>query len=162
MRSLGARLADDSSGSQVARYLLVGAWNTFFGYLVFVVVWQVAGSSIGYGGTLVVTIVISVLQSYATQRWLVWRSQNAVRRELPRFLMVYVASYALNFVLLWVLVDHLGVPVLAAQALATALVVVTSFVLLRSFAFQAHRPRAGAVPTEPAVDAARPDEVSAS
>lgn len=139
-RGLAARLTDDSSGSQVVRYLLVGVWNTIFGYLVFVVVWQLAGARIGYGGTLVVTIVVSVLQSYATQRWLVWRSQNAVRRELPRFLAVYAASYALNFVLLWLLVDHAGVPVLVAQAVATAAVVVTSFLLLRSFTFRQHAP----------------------
>ncbi len=139
-RTLSARLTDDSSGSQVVRYLLVGVWNTIFGYLVFVVVWQLAGARLGYGGTLVVTIVISVLQSYATQRWLVWRSQNAVRRELPRFLAVYAASYALNFVLLWLLVDHVGIQVLVAQAVATAAVVATSFVLLRSFTFRQQPP----------------------
>jgi putative flippase GtrA len=129
------RLVGQSPSAQVVRYILVGAWNTLFGFLCFVVIWYVWGESLGYAWTLAITIVISVIQSYFTQRLLVWRSDDAVHRELPRFVLVYAVTYVGNLALLWILVDHVGLPVVLSQALATAVVVVCSFFLLRGFAF---------------------------
>lgn len=127
------RRAVDSVG---VRYLVIGAWNTLFSYLLFWLCYHLLGDWIGYGGALTVSTGLSIVQSYATQRILVWRSGGAIPGEFTRFLLTNAGMYLLNLAVLALLVELLGMPVLPAQLIATVVVVVAGFLLLRSFTFR--------------------------
>src|SRR5947207_10307926 len=81
-------------------YLVVGAWNTFFGYAVWALMQYVLGDYLNYLVILLLSWPIAVLNAYIGYRYIVFRSRGSVLRELPRFSLVYVAAVLVNLALL--------------------------------------------------------------
>ena len=127
---------------QGVRYLLVGIWNTIFGYSVFVVLELTVGHRIPYILLLAVSQVIGTLNAFFWYRWLVFRVSGHVWRDLARFSLVYAGAFAVNLVALPFLVEVFGMNVLVAQALVVGGTIVASFLLHRNFSFR--RPGPGA------------------
>ena len=112
-----------------ARYLVVGAWNTAFGLVLFTILYLALGSRLGYIGVLALAQAVAVIQSHATQRFFVWKSHGPYWPELLRFSLVYATTFTANLLLLAAAVDGLGFPVLPSQwTIGGALIVVTYFV----------------------------------
>lgn len=121
---------------QGIRYLLVGIWNTIFGYGLFVVLEVTAGHVVPYMVILVIAQVVSTFVAYVLYRYLVFRVRGRFWFDLLRFSLVYAAAFAVNLVLLPVLVSGLGWNVLVSQALIVGGTVVASFVAHRNFSFR--------------------------
>jgi putative flippase GtrA len=139
-RRLGALLATTQT-----RYLVVGAWNTFFGVALFATLLWLFGDHVGYWLILLVCQVIATVQSHWAQRTFVWRSRGAFLPELLRFSLVYIASYFVNLGLLALCVEVLGWPVFGSQLAITVLMVALTYTVNRLWTFR----HAGA-PTPPA------------
>jgi putative flippase GtrA len=118
------------------RYLLVGAWNTVFGYGVFAALQLTLGDSVGYIILLAIAQVLGTLNAFVGYRLLVFRVQGDVLRDLARFSTVYVGAFLVNLAALPLLVEAFGVPVLLAQAAVVAGTVVASFFVHRGFSFR--------------------------
>lgn len=123
--------------SQFVRFLLVGIFNTVFGFAVIFACMYLAklgpllSNVIGYGGGLVT--------SYALNKWFTFRSTARGAAEPLRFLLVFGISYLLNLAALLVLVRHLAVHEGLAQLVAGVVYVSASYLLNRYFVFrQAH------------------------
>ena len=122
-------------------YLVVGLWNTLFGYAAFALLYHllhdVAGVSQipGSMAALVVASALGVANNYVLYRTIVFRSHGAVRRELPRFLVVYVVALAVNLVVLPLALRELPFNAYTIQAVYTAVVVVTTYVANKYFSF---------------------------
>jgi len=122
-------------------YVVVGGWNTLFGYAMFALLYHllhdVAGVSriAGSMAALIVATVLAVANNYVLYRIVVFRSRGAVRRELPRFLVVYGVALAVNLVVLPVALRELPFNVYAIQAVYTAGVVVATYVANKYFSF---------------------------
>ena len=122
-------------------YLVVGGWNTLFGYGVFALLYhllhdvagvpRIPGSMVA----LVVGSVIGIANNYVLYRTIVFRSHGAVRRELPRFLVVYLVALAINLAVLPVALHELPFNVYAIQAVYTVAVVVASYLANKHFSF---------------------------
>lgn len=134
--------------SRPVRYLLVGAWNTVFGVVLFTLLYLAFGHALGYAAVLAVAQVVAVLQAHTTQRLLVWRSRGRYATELVRFSVVYAATYGLNLGLLALAVEALHFPVLPSQYALTAILLVPAYLAQRGWAF-ATAPDGGAVPPLP-------------
>jgi putative flippase GtrA len=132
-----------SPREQRIRYLLVGGWNTVFGFGVFALLQLTLGGSVHYEILLAVAQVLATLNAFAGYRLLVFQVTGTVLRDLARFSVVYAGAFAVNLVALPLLVEVGGVPVLAAQAVVVAGTVVASFFAHRNFSFR--RPGAGEV-----------------
>jgi putative flippase GtrA len=123
--------------SQFVRFLLVGIFNTVFGFAVIFACMYLAklgpllSNVIGYGCGLVT--------SYALNKWFTFRSTARGAAEPLRFLLVFGISYLLNLAALLVLVRHLAVHEGLAQLVAGVVYVSASYLLNRYFVFrQAH------------------------
>ena len=125
---------------QVQRFILVGIWNTLFGYLVFVVLIYVF--PIGEDDSvwvLLITYLISGLQSYFAQRVLVWNSKAEIPLELLKFVLVTICGFLLNWILLHLLHKFLMESILLAQLVAILMTTIATFFVLKNFAFTGTR-----------------------
>lgn len=123
--------------SQKFRFLVVGGWNTVFGYLVFVVLYGLLAAYAHYLVIATAAHFLAVIQSFVSQRRLVF---HAAGRWLPQYLRFNAASLAALFgslALLSMLVETVGLDVLVAQAVTTAASVAVSYLLHKHFSFKA-------------------------
>ena len=121
--------------SQKLRYLAIGAWNTFAGYLIFAGLYLVIGARIGYMLTALLSHVLAVIQSFVTQRQFVFRSQGVWWVEYTRFNITHSGSLLIGLMLLPVLIEMFDFQPLVAQAIATVLTVFLSYFLHKNFTF---------------------------
>lgn len=120
---------------QRVAFLMVGAVNTVVGYLCFVGFLLLLGHR-RYLAALVFAYVIAVLIAFVLYRFVVFRVRGHVFSDLWRFATVYLSSLAVNLVLLPVLVELAGVPVLVAQALIVLVTVVISWIGHKHYSFR--------------------------
>jgi putative flippase GtrA len=118
---------------QLSRFVLVGALNTLLGYsVIFGCMYLVRlspelSNAIGYG--------IGLTVSYVLNRSFTFGSRQRVGREALRFLVVFLAAYAVNFLALLLLVRAAGVHAGASQILAGIVYVGVFYLLSRHFVF---------------------------
>lgn len=122
---------------QFARFVLVGIFNTVFGFAVIFACMYLAtlgplvSNVIGYGCGLVT--------SYVLNRWFTFRSTARGVGEPIRFLLVFGVSYLLNLGALVVLINQLGMHEGLAQLVAGAVYVGASYLMNRFFVFHQAR-----------------------
>lgn len=127
-------------------YLVIGGWNTVFGYGVWAVLQYLLGSHLHYLLVVLMSWPIAVLNAYLGYRLVVFQSRGAVLRELPRFSLVYLASLVANLALLPLALATLPFNIYVIQALFTAAVVVASYLGHKYFSFRPGRQRTGMDP----------------
>lgn len=116
-------------------YLVVGAWNTVFGYGVWALLQYVLGDHLHYLIIVLISWPIAVLNAYLGYRFIVFRSRGPISRELPRFAVVYVVTLLVNLALLPIALGVLPFNIYAIQAVFTAVVVVFSYLAHKFFSF---------------------------
>jgi putative flippase GtrA len=116
-------------------FLVVGAWNTIFGYAVWAVLQATLGTRLPYVVVIVLAWPLAVLNAYLMHRKFVFRSHASIRHELPRFSTVYVAVLAANLVVLPVAVAVLPASIYLIQALFTCAVVIASYLGHKYYSF---------------------------
>ena len=122
-------------------YLVVGGWNTVFGYGVWAVLQYLLGSHLHYLVVVVLSWPLAVLNAYLGYRFLVFQSQGPLLAELPRFSLVYLATLIANLALLPLALNALPLSIYVIQALFTAAVVVISYVGHKYYSFRRDRQR---------------------
>jgi putative flippase GtrA len=128
-RSFGTRAA----WWQLTRFAVVGA----SGYVVNLAVFALTFSAAGLDHRLAATaaFLVAVTNNFTWNRiWTFRRPDGRLSHQAARFLAVSLAGFALNLVLLELLVAA-GLPELAAQAIAVALVMPFNFLLNRRWTF---------------------------
>jgi putative flippase GtrA len=120
---------------QRVAFLAVGAVNTVFGYVCFAGLLLLLGKS-RYLVALVCAYVLAVLLAFVLYRFLVFRVRGHVLRDLGRFVTVYIAVFAVNIVVLPLLVELAHLPVLVAQAMIVFITSVTSWLGHKHFSFR--------------------------
>jgi putative flippase GtrA len=133
LRMLSRRVSAFLQGEKV-RFVLVGLWNTGFGFLVFGGFLSALGEGL-YWLALVFSHMISSSLAFVLYRRWVFRVSGFTVTDFVRFQMVYLASFLLNAVLLVLLVTAGGVPALLAQAACQVLLLLTNFLGHKYFSF---------------------------
>jgi putative flippase GtrA len=113
---------------QVVRFLIVGAYNTLFGYVAFVAIYYALGALVHYNIVLVASYIVAVTNSYLLQRRFVFGSKSKMLHEFLRFNLVNLGGLFVNMGLLTLCMHHLTDNVLLAQAVST--VGTTAFIYL--------------------------------
>lgn len=122
-------------------YLVIGGWNTVFGYGVWAVLQATLGNYLHYLVVVLLAWPIAVLNAYLGYRYVVFRSRGPVLKEFGRFSLVYVVTLVVNLMLLPVALTVLPFNIYLVQAILTALVVVSSYLSHRYYSFGARRRR---------------------
>ena len=139
--ALGAPVRFYSRRREQLLYLVVGGWNTAFGYGSWALIQFLLGGYLHYLVVIVLAWPIAVLNAYLGYRYIVFRSQGPVLEELPRFSLVYLATLLVNLALLPVALSVLPFSIYVVQALFTAVVVVCSYLGHKYYSFRGGRRR---------------------
>jgi putative flippase GtrA len=131
-------------------YLVVGGWNTVFGYGVWALLQYLLGDHVHYLLVVLVAWPIAVLNAYLGYRYVVFRSRGPILRELPRFSLVYFLTLVANLALLPVALSVLPFSIYVVQALLLMVVVLCSYLSHRYYSFG--RGRHGGAPVAPSYD----------
>ena len=127
-------------------YLVIGGWNTLFGYLVWATLQFLLGDYLPYFVVIIMSWPIAVLNAYLGYRYIVFRSHGPVLRELPRFSLVYLVTLLVNLALLPIALRVLPFNIYVIQALFTAVVVVCSYLAHKYYSFRGGKHRDGRDP----------------
>jgi putative flippase GtrA len=122
-------------------YLVVGGWNTVFGYGVWALMQYLLGDHLPYLVVILLAWPIAVLNAYLCYRYIVFRSRGPVLQELPRFSLVYLVTLVVNLALLPVALRVLPFNIYVVQALLTGVVVVCSYLGHKYYSFRGGRLR---------------------
>ena len=122
-------------------YLVVGGWNTLFGYLVWALLQYLLHDYLFYLVIVVLAWFPAVLNAYLGYRIVVFRSKGSVWRELPRFSLVYIGTLIAGLIGLPILLHVLPFSIYVTQALYTMAMVVFSYLAHKFFSFRGtHKP----------------------
>jgi glycosyltransferase involved in cell wall biosynthesis len=123
---------------QKLRYLVVGGWNTLFGYLAFAAAYWllVEKAGVNYTVAFVTSYSLAVLNAYWGYKLLVFRTSNKFRREFPRFAIVYVVALAVNLIVFPWLTSTLRLNPYLSQAIFTVALVVGTYIVNKRFSFR--------------------------
>lgn len=147
-------------GDERVRFILVGGFNTAFGYGLFVLFELLLGPHVSYfvslyGSFIVATIVAFVLHRNVTYRV---RGTGNVLIDFLRFMSVYLLSLGINSIALPLLVEVFGVRVLPAQALIVIVTTLVSYFGHKFFSFRRSPPERDADDRASAQDDRSPEE----
>ena len=135
MSTLGAAISKLLT-KQKFRFLIVGGFNTFFGYAAFAITHVSFGAFVGYLGALLIAHAISSTMAFALyKRFVFLEGQHGLTTYL-KFQSVYVTPLVANLVALPLLVEILNCPVLLAQAGFSIAWVGLSFVIHKRYTFR--------------------------
>lgn len=129
--------------SRKLRFLIVGGWNTLFGYLCFYGLYLLAANRVHY---LIVTAAahsINIVQAYVMHRWLVFRSDAKVPSEFMRFNASYIGTFLFGLLAMFLLVEVAALSPPVAQAIVILMNVILSYVLHSRVSFRAASDRCG-------------------
>ena len=120
-------------------FLVVGAWNTVFGYACWAFMQYLLGDVIPYLVVVVLAWPFAVLNAYLGYRYVVFRSRGPIRHELPRFSLVYLGTLGATLILLPIALSVLPLDIYLVQALLLAAIVVASYLAHKYFSFRSGR-----------------------
>lgn len=123
------------SPGQPVLFVVVGAYNTAFGFATFAVI-HLLFRNLHYLAVLVTSAIVSTMNAFIAYRVLVFKVKGNVALDLVRFIFVYSLALAINFVLLPALVEVVGLGVLPGQALAFLLAAMGSYLAHKHFTFR--------------------------
>lgn len=130
---------------QLGRYLLVGTWNTLFGYGTFALFTAILSPilSHGYIYASVLSSLVNITVAYLGYKWFVFHTKGNYLREWTRCIGVYSGGILIGVLALPLLVliirrktGLVGTAPYIAGALLTAFTVVYSFLGHKKFSFR--------------------------
>lgn len=127
-----------------ARFVLVGLWNTIFGYLVFVGLDYLfnlffSPRYVAYMSAAVLANILAILNAYIFHKFVTFRSPLrglAIIPEFLRFFSMYLFSFFLSLVLLPVFVELFHLDPKIAGALLIPITTVISYLGHSRFSFR--------------------------
>ncbi|MGC1870144.1 MAG: GtrA family protein [Acidobacteriaceae bacterium] len=140
-----ARLAKQMPPGQFARYLMVGVWNTVFGYSLYALLTALLMPRVrfGYLYASVASNLIAITVAYFCYKIFIFKTQGNYLVEWLRCILVYGSALLPGLVLLPLLVEglHYGFHLersapYVAGALLTGLTVIYSFLGHKNFSFR--------------------------
>lgn len=121
---------------QKLRYLIIGGWNTVFGYGVFAGLYFWLEGSIHYLWILSISFVISVANAYLGYKLFVFKTQGNIVSESLRVYLVYGVSFFFNLMMLPFLVEILHINIYFSQAFVIIVTIIGSYVMHKNFSFR--------------------------
>lgn len=140
-----AKLTRHAPPGQFARYLLVGLWNTVFGYGTFALFTAVLNPIVShsYIWASLLSSLLNITVAYLGYKWFVFRTKGNYLREWIRCVGVYSGGIAFTLVALPVLVviirretHFLGEAPYIAGAVLMVVVVLYSYIAHKNFSFR--------------------------
>lgn len=127
-----------------AKFVLVGIWNTIFGYGVFCLfdtlfAWLLSSRSTAYMSAMVLAQILAVINAYIFHKYITFKSEakgRAIIAEFFRFSATYVVTFCLSLVLLPALVEIGHIHPKIAAAIIILICTIISYLGHSRFSFK--------------------------
>jgi putative flippase GtrA len=121
------------SARELARFGTVGVLSNALLYVLYL-----AATSLGMGHKTAMTLLycIGIVLTFFCNRQWTFRHSGTARTALVRYMTAYVAAYALNLALLFLLVDAAGLPHQAVQGMLIAAIALLLFLAQKFWVFR--------------------------
>lgn len=120
------------------RFLLVGGFNACVQYALYALIIYFWGQQ-QYQVALILSWIISTISSFTTQKIFVFCTHGKLKdwlREYIKCLGTWILAYIINAVILELLVNLLELNPYIAQIIAISCTTVTSYIMMKHFAFK--------------------------
>lgn len=135
---------------KTARFIVVGLWNTLFGWALFSVLWIFFGTLDNYIGLALIAHFIAVTQAYFLYANHVFSSEavglTMTAVEFAKFNLSYAGTLAFGIAALWTLVSKMGADPILGQAATTLVSAAVSYFMHDKFSFSKKNNREGTAP----------------
>jgi putative flippase GtrA len=125
-----------SEAHRVLRFLITGGWNTLFGILVYAGLYELLHDKVHYLLLLIPSNILAITNAYIGYKLFVFKTKGNIIREYLRFYVVYGVSIGMSFVIMFCLVDGLGLHPVISQIACVAITTVCSYFGHRQFSFR--------------------------
>lgn len=122
-------------GMRGIKYLVVGGWNTLFGYLAFLLVYKYLSEYLPSYVVIGISYVFSITNAYLCYRYFVFKSTGNWLREYLRFYVVYGGGYVINILLYPIFMSYLMGNHYLVQGLITVILVLFSYFFHSVYSF---------------------------
>ena len=119
-------------------FLVVGGYNTVFGYLLFCLLQIGLQDRLHYLTILTISHFLSVINSFLSFKIFVFKTKNNWLFEYCKANLVYLFYLANNFWLLWLLVDIFHCNKFLAQLLCIVILTIITYFLHKNFVYKKH------------------------
>ena len=130
------RARDLWDGSEKTRFLIVGAWNTAFGYLVFIAAYFLLHQWLHYLVIMLIAHFVSVCNAFVSHKFLVFRSDRHLLREFLRFNLSYLGAIVFGLAAMPVMVEILHLHPVISQGVIIVVTVILSYLLHKKISFR--------------------------
>ncbi len=117
-------------------FVIVGAWNTAFGYGVFALFYWLLQESVPATLILLPSYAVAFVNNFLCYKYIVFRTQGGQVGEVLRFMVVYIPVLAANLIVLPLALRTLPLSAYVIQAGYILVVAVLSYLGLKLFAFR--------------------------
>ena len=118
------------------RFILVGGYNSVFGYVVFALLELLLRDRLHYLVSLCLAYFISIFNSFFSFRIFVFCSKGKFLHEYIKVSIVYLGYLLLNMTLLYFFKSIIGVNIFIAQIICILILSVLSYFIHKNFSFK--------------------------
>ncbi|SMC30085.1 GtrA family protein [Polynucleobacter kasalickyi] len=122
--------------SEKARYLIVGGWNTLFGYFAGLLIYGWLGVIFNVIIIGFIANVLAISMAYVTNKIFVFKTKGNWTKEYIKAWILYGSTTMIGIILLWVLVDIMEIRFWVAQGLVTIILIITAYIGNLRFTFK--------------------------
>lgn len=120
---------------RMARYLIVGGWNTLFGVGTYAILYGLLHTRVNYLVLMIPANILAITNAYLGYKFFVFRTRGNYIQEYLRCYTIYGGSIILGFVLMYLLVSMLGLHPIPAQCLTLVISMICNYIGHRHFSF---------------------------
>ncbi|MDR2008019.1 MAG: GtrA family protein [Alphaproteobacteria bacterium] len=121
---------------QFIRFILVGGYNTVFGYAVFALFYYLWGDYLHYAMVLLLSYIIGILNNFVLFKIFVFRTAGNWLKEAINTYISYAFLYPINYLLLFITINFYGLSAYVGQAIAAIIMPIITYFVLKLFAFK--------------------------
>lgn len=122
--------------SEKLRFLLVGGWNTVFGYATGVSLFLMLKDHFHIVIIAVIANIIGITMSFLSYKILVFKTRGKWLQEYLKCYLVYGFNALLGIALLWLFIDKLSLSIWIAQAVIIIITIILSYLMHKRFTFK--------------------------
>lgn len=122
--------------SKKIRYLIGGAWNTSFGYITMIVLYETLSKKLHLIIISIIAHIIAISVAFLINKLFVFRTHGNWLKEYLRSYIVYGNMAFFATLLLWIMVDELSITIWISQGFITFSGIIISYFGHSKFTFR--------------------------
>ncbi|MDR0484891.1 MAG: GtrA family protein [Alphaproteobacteria bacterium] len=121
---------------QFIRFIIVGGYNTVFGWLVFSLFYYLWGNNLHYAIILIFAFIVGILNNFILFKIFVFKTKGNWLQEGVSTYISYAFLYPVNYLILFITINMYGMSAYMGQGIAVIIMPIITYFVLKIFAFK--------------------------